>query len=229
MPEPQPAVAEVSEPAVPVLVSAEPPSSGPIPGFEMLPDKPPHGLVRRFFTTQRHLIALFFGGLISHVREGVALGKGRGLRLLFWLERLVAAVVRPFLDKSIVDRPFPVQLRRRLEILGPTYIKLGQVLALRQDILPASITDELKNLLDRLPVVPFDRYVGLIEEDLQRPVGQMYSWIDPIPTGSASIAQIHRATTREGDSVIIKVVKPGIRETLNRDAILLRILGRILQ
>jgi ubiquinone biosynthesis protein len=215
--------------AAPLLVSAEPPSSGAIPGFEMLPDKPPHGLVRRFVTTQRHLIALFFGGLVAHVREGVALGKGRGLRLLFWLERVIAAVARLFLDKSIVDRPFPVQLRRRLEILGPTYIKLGQVLALRQDILPASITDELKNLLDRLPVVPFDRYVGLIEDDLQRPVAEMYSWIDPIPTGSASIAQIHRATTREGDSVIIKVVKPGIRETLTRDAILLRILGRILQ
>ncbi|HEY7216618.1 MAG TPA: AarF/UbiB family protein [Thermoanaerobaculia bacterium] len=229
MAEPQPAVAEVSEPAAPLLVPAEPPSSAPIPGFEMLPDRPPHRLVRRFFTTQRHLIALFFGALVWHVREGAALGKGRGFRLLFWLERLIAALARPFLDKSIADRPFPVQLRRRLEILGPTYIKLGQVLALRQDILPASITDELKNLLDRLPVVPFDRYLRLIEEDLRRPIGEMYSWVDPIPTGSASIAQIHRATTREGDSVIIKVVKPGIRETLNRDAILLRILGRILQ
>jgi len=234
MPEPHLAATEIETPAparaaVPALVPAAPPSSGPIPGFEMLPDRPPHGLVRRFLTTQRHLIALFFGGLVAHVHEGEALGKGRGLRLLFWLERLTAAVVRPFLDKEIVDRPFPVQLRRRLEILGPTYIKLGQVLALRQDILPASITDELKNLLDRLPVVPFDRYIGLIEADLQRPVGEMYSWIDPIPTGSASIAQIHRATTLEGDSVIIKVVKPGIRETLTRDAILLRLLGRLLQ
>jgi ubiquinone biosynthesis protein len=57
----------------------------------------------------------------------------------------------------------------------------------------------------------------------------MYSWIDPDPIGSASIAQIHRATTREGDSVILKVVKPGIRETLNRDALLLRMLGVALQ
>lgn len=205
------------------------PSSGAIPGFEMLPDEPPQGLVRRFITTQRHLIALFLGGLVSHARAGQALGGGRRLRLLFSLERLLAWLVRPFLDRSIVDRPFPVQLRRRLEILGPTYIKLGQVLALRQDILPVSITDELKNLLDRLPVVPFDRYLSLIEADVKRPIGEMYSWVDPIPTGSASIAQIHRATTREGDSVIIKVVKPGIRETLNRDAVLLRLLGAILQ
>ena len=195
----------------------------------MLPDKPPQGLVRRFFTTQRHLFALLTGGLVAHARQGQALGQGKRLRLLFSLERLLAWLVRPFLDKAIVDRPFPVQLRRRLEILGPTYIKLGQVLALRQDILPQSITDELKNLLDRLPVVPFDRYLGLIEKDVKRPIAEMYSWVDPIPTGSASIAQIHRATTREGDSVIIKVVKPGIRETLTRDAVLLRLLGGFLQ
>ncbi|HEV2854293.1 MAG TPA: AarF/UbiB family protein [Thermoanaerobaculia bacterium] len=225
---PPPALPAVPAPVPPLTMP--PPSSAPIPGFEMLPDEPPHGLVRRFFTTQRHLLGLGSGALVAHVREGQAFGDDRRrFRLLFLLERLLAALVRPFLDKSISDRPFPVQLRRRLEILGPTYIKLGQVLALRQDILPPSITDELKNLLDRLPVVPFDRYLRLIEADIQRPVGDMYSWVDPIPTGSASIAQIHRATTREGDSVIIKVVKPGIRETLNRDAILLRILGAFLQ
>ncbi len=209
-----------------------PASSGPIPGFEMLPDVAPHGLVRRLITTFRHLFGLAFGALAARVRErnaAEARQRKRGLRLFFAFERLLAWVVRPFLDKSIVDRPFPVQLRRRLEILGPTYIKLGQVLALRQDILPESVTEELKNLLDRLPVVPFDRYLGLIEADLERPAGEMYSWIDPIPTGSASIAQIHRATTREGDSVILKVVKPGIKETLRRDAILLRILGSMLQ
>lgn len=222
-------IAAPSPPAPPGAVAPAPSPSGDIPGFEMLPDVPPHGLVRRFLTTQGHLIGLAFGSLVAHAREGKALGQGKRFRLLFNLERLLAFLVRPFLDKTLRDRPVPVQLRRRLEILGPTYIKLGQVLALRQDILPQSVTDELKNLLDRLPVVPFDRYLQMIEKDVGRPIGEMYSWVDPIPTGSASIAQIHRATTREGDSVIIKVVKPGIRETLTRDAILLNILGRILQ
>jgi ubiquinone biosynthesis protein len=199
------------------------------PGFELMKDEPPPGILRRLFAIHRHLTALLFGGLTAHVREGAALGKGRGLRLLFQLERLIAWLARPFLARDLRDRPFPVQLRRRLEILGPTYIKLGQILALRQDLLPAEITDELKNLLDRLPVVSFSRYVALIEKDLRRPVDEMFSWIDPRPTGSASIAQIHRATTREGDSVILKVVKPGIRETLDRDALLLRLLGVLLQ
>jgi ubiquinone biosynthesis protein len=212
------------------LVPPPPPLPGAaIPGFEMLPDEPPHGLVRRFFTVQRHLIALAFGALVAHARQNRLMGTGRRFRFFLFLERLLSWLAMPFLDRAIVERPFPVQLRRRLEILGPTYIKLGQVLALRQDLLPKSVTDELKNLLDRLPVVPFDRYLRLIEEDLERPIDQMYSWVDPIPTGSASIAQIHRATTLEGASVILKVVKPGIRETLTRDAILLRILGVALQ
>jgi ubiquinone biosynthesis protein len=177
MAEPLPGGVEVSDlPVVAAAVVAPPPLSGDIPGFEMLPDRPPQGLLRRFLTTQRHLIALAFGGLVAHARAGQAFGTGRRFRLLFGLERLLAALVRPFLDRAIADRPFPVQLRRRLEILGPTYIKLGQVLALRQDLLPPAITDELKNLLDRLPVVPFDRYLRIIEADVNLPIAEMYSY-----------------------------------------------------
>ena len=207
----------------------DPSAPNTLAGFEILPDTPPQGLFRRLLTINRHLFGLLFGAIVAHTQRGLREGRGRGFRLFFLLERLIAWLVRPFLDRTLRDQPFPAQLRRRLEILGPTYIKLGQVLALRQDILPAEITEELKNLLDRLPVVPFERYLKLIEADLGRPVAQMYSWIDPVPIGSASIAQIHRATTLEGDSVILKVVKPGIRETLNRDAILLRLLGFVLQ
>ncbi|HYN23018.1 MAG TPA: AarF/UbiB family protein [Thermoanaerobaculia bacterium] len=223
---------ETPKPAESPALPPPPPTAAEataLAGFELMPETRPQGLVRRLITVQRHLIALFFGGLVAHTRRGLKEGRGRGIRIFFLIERLLAWLVRPFLDRGLRDQPFPVQLRRRLEILGPTYIKLGQVLALRQDILPREITEELKNLLDRLPVVPFDRYLKLIEDDLQRPVSEMYSWIDPVPIGSASIAQIHRATTLEGDSVILKVVKPGIRETLNRDAILLRVLGVGLQ
>ena len=215
----------------PAGVGATATAGDPMPGYEILPDVPPEGLVRRFFVIQRHLIGLTFGGLDVYVRNRRApvAPAARRFRLLYRLAALAAFLTRPFVDKSLVGRPFPVQLRRRLEMLGPTYIKLGQVLALRQDLLPEAITEELKNLLDRLPVVPFPRYLGLIVKDTGRPIAEMYSWVDPQPTGSASIAQIHRATTIEGDSVIIKAVKPGIRETLGRDAILLKLLGSMLQ
>jgi ubiquinone biosynthesis protein len=184
-------------------------------------------LVRRALTAQRHALGLLLGGFIARTRAQAQHGTRRGLG--FALERVLAALARPFVRRDLRDLPFPEQLRRRLEMLGPTYIKLGQILSLREDLLPRAVTDELKHLLGRLPVVPFDAFVALVEQDLGRPHEQMFAWIDPMPLGSASIAQIHRATTREGDPVVIKVVKPGIRETLERDASLLRVLGAVAQ
>lgn len=182
---------------------------------------PPPGLVRRALTVNRHLLGLFAGGLVASARPR---RHGRPRRLASW----VAALVRPFVRKDLVHEPFPVQLRRRLELLGPTYIKLGQILSLREDILPRAITDELHNLLDRLPNVPFPHVRAIVEADLDRPLEEAFLRVNPEPIGSASIAQIHRATTLEGDPVVLKVVKPGIREILARDARLLRILGRVL-
>lgn len=196
-------------------------------GFEIMRLRRPQGLIRRLFTTWRHFIGLLFGGLIANVRTQRAEGTGRGPKFL--IVRFIAALGYPFVSKSLRAEPFPVQLRRRLERLGPTYIKLGQILSLREDLLPKPITNELKHLLNRLPVVPLRVLAEIIESDLKRPVDEMFLEIDPVPLGSASIGQTHRATTKDGEPVILKVVKPGIRETLERDAKLLRMLGGILQ
>ncbi|MDY7095057.1 MAG: AarF/UbiB family protein [Acidobacteriota bacterium] len=194
--------------------------------FELLPDRKPPGILRRLASTHRHLYALLLGGLLARVRYWPE-GRRRGPVYLFlWLLTLPG---RLLLRRDLRREPFPVQLRRRLELLGPTYIKLGQVLSLRRDILPDSVTSELENLLDRLPVVPFERFLELVEDGLGQPVHKAFFWISEQPLGSASIAQIHRATTAEGDPVILKVVKPGIRETLRRDALLLKVLGSVLQ
>jgi ubiquinone biosynthesis protein len=80
-----------------------------------------------------------------------------------------------------------------------------------------------------LPALPFQRYVELVSEQLGRPVDEMFSWIEPVPMGSASIGQTHRATTLDGDAVVLKLVKPGIRETVRQDVVLLKILGSFLQ
>ena len=197
------------------------------PPFELLIEKPPPGLFRRFLTTQRHLSGLTFGGISAWVREHKPRSGKRGWAYFF--VKIIAVFTRPFLNKALVSQPFPVQLRRRLEILGPTYIKLGQVLSLREDLLPTSITQELKNLLDRLPVVTFTRYCELIETGVGKPVNELFTWISEKTLGSASIAQTHRATLRTGEQVIIKVVKPGIKKLLQRDAILIGMLGRFLE
>jgi len=196
-------------------------------GFEVMRTWRPQGLLRRLLTTLRHFIGLLFGGLAAHVRQQREEGTGRGAKFL--LLRILSGITAPFVDRSLRREPFPVQLRRRLERLGPTYIKLGQILSLREDLLPKPITNELKHLLNRLPVVPLPVLAEIIEKDLKQSVDDMFLEINPEPLGSASIGQTHRATTREGDPVIIKVVKPGIRETLERDAKLLRMLGGILQ
>jgi ubiquinone biosynthesis protein len=196
-------------------------------GFELLKERPPQSLLRRFFVTQQHLLGLLFGAGIAYVRDRKA--RGQGASLSVFLIRLILLPVWPFLNKSIVRQPFPVQFRLRLEAMGPTYIKLGQILSLRQDILPKSITDELQNLLDRLPVVPFTRFRELVEDDLGRPLTACFAAVDPIPLGSASLAQTHRAYLRTGESVALKVIKPAVRETIERDVTLLRLVGRFLQ
>ena len=194
-------------------------------GFEIMRVTSPPGLLTRFAATYRHFLGLLFGGLAAYVRHERAEGTGRGVTFL--LVRLLAVLSAPFVDRELRTQPFAVQFRRRLERLGPTYIKLGQILSLREDLLPKNITNELKSLLNQLPVVPLPVLVSIIEKDLRRPISELFLQIDAIPIGSASIGQTHRATTHEGDPVIIKVVKPGIRETLQRDAKLLGLLGSL--
>jgi ubiquinone biosynthesis protein len=205
---------------------AGPPGPPAEPEWEILVETPVPGLVRRFLVTQRHFLGLLFGGLAAWARD-LPERRRHGLRYL--AARLLGLLAWPFLDRRLARLPFPVQLRRRLEIMGSTYIKLGQVLALREDILPPAITEELQNLLDRLPVVPFERFVELVSVALGRPAEATFAEIDPRPLGSASIAQIHRGRTLEGDEVVLKLVKPGVRDTLKRDAVLLKILGFFLQ
>jgi ubiquinone biosynthesis protein len=207
----------------PTTVASPPDAAAP---FEVYAALPRQGLFRRFLTTQRHLFGLVFGALSADIeaRRGTPRGRGPG----FFFARLLNGLTRPFLDRSLRDLPFPVQLRRRLERLGPTYIKLGQILSLREDILPKSVTQELKHLLSTLPAVPFPELCDLITRGLGRPLDEMFLAVDEVPLGSASIGQVHRATTLDGDPVIVKVVKPGIPAILRRDAKLLALAGWVL-
>lgn len=192
----------------------------PLADFDPL--KPYRGAVRRFFTVYRHLIGLLAGGHVAYVRALPDLKK-RGLRSAG--RRFLAFVLRPFVKSDLVDKPFPVQLRRRLEILGPTFVKLGQILAIREDLLPTVITKELESLMDHLPEIPFAQVRAILERDLGRPIDVLFERIDETPLGSASIAQAHRATTKDGDEVVCKVIKPGIRELITSDLKLLEIVG----
>jgi ubiquinone biosynthesis protein len=171
-------------------------------------------------------MGLLMGGHIAYVRSLPDVQK-TGIRSP--AKRALAALLTLLVRSDLRDRPFPEQFRRRLEILGPTFTKLGQIMAIREDLLPAPITRELDSLMDHLPAIPFEQVTAIIERDLQAPPDQLFRYIDPDPLGSASIAQVHRATTHDGEDVVVKVIKPGIRDVITSDLKLLEFFGVFLQ
>ena len=198
--------------------------SSPFTDFDPL--APYRGAVRRFFTVWRHVAGLLMAGHIAYVRSLPEVQK-TGMRSLG--KRMLSVVLKLFVRSDLRDLPFPEQLRRRLEILGPTFTKLGQIMAIREDLLPDAITQELDSLMDHLPPIPFEQVQTIIERELDDSVDVLFQTIDPDPLGAASIAQVHRATTHEGDDVVVKVIKPGIRDVVTSDLKLLEFFGRFLQ
>ena len=121
------------------------------------------------------------------------------------------------------DEDFEVSdLRYAMEELGPAFIKLGQLLATRPDMVGNEIADDLKLLRDNTPVTPFDEIRQVIEGELGKPLEEVYSEFNEEPLGSASIGQVYKATLKENDmDVAVKVQKPGIREVIEPDVVIL--------
>jgi len=126
---------------------------------------------------------------------------------------------------SIFIHGYSSLVRQRLERLGPTFIKLGQIAASREDILPEIFLQELQSLYSQIPSVPFESIALTIEESLGAPMEDLFESIEEKPLGSASIGQVHRAVTFDGQTVVVKVVKPGVRELVQADITLLRRVG----
>lgn len=120
----------------------------------------------------------------------------------------------------------PVKLCRLLEALGPSFVKIGQILSMRSEILPQRYCDELSRLRTDVEPMPFDVVTQTLEREYGRPLGEVFAEIDPTPLGSASVAQVHRARLLDGSDVAVKVQRPGIRETMARDIDVMRMLVR---
>jgi ubiquinone biosynthesis protein len=114
-----------------------------------------------------------------------------------------------------------VRLRLALEELGPTFIKLGQILSTRADLLPADIVAEFTRLQDSVHPAPFTAITSMIESQLGAPLDALFLNVDPSPLGSASIGQVHAATLLDGTSVVIKVQRPGIDRIIDTDIAIL--------
>ncbi len=139
-----------------------------------------------------------------------------------------------FVDKTVAEetaqRPTAVRVRLLLEELGSTFIKLGQIASTRRDLLPADWIEELKRLQGKVPAVAWEGDGGIgafLERDLGERLERDFASIEHEALAGASIAQVHRATLRSGEGVVLKVLRPGIRERLEADIELMRLLSRL--
>ena len=124
--------------------------------------------------------------------------------------------------------PRGVRIRRALEALGPIFVKFGQALSTRRDLLPEDIADELALLQDRVPPFPGAQARRIVERALGRPVAEAFAAFDDAPLASASIAQVHPARLPDGREVVVKVLRPGIERVIRRDVRLLHLTARLL-
>jgi ubiquinone biosynthesis protein len=148
-----------------------------------------------------------------------------GLRFLRVSSRLAAAV-GPWLARARTGR-FPDASRRRADLsqrlrkaaeaLGPTYIKLGQIISSGEGIFPEELVGQFKLLRDRVPAEPFDTVRSVVESDLGAPLEAIFEWFDRQPIAAASIAQVHAARLRTGERVVVKVQRPQVQELVRAD------------
>lgn len=124
----------------------------------------------------------------------------------------------------------PLYLRKLFERLGATYIKLGQFIASAPTLFPPEYVEEFQYCFDRAPAVPFEEIQKILREEFRGPVDGVFEYVDPTPIASASIAQVHGARLRGSrEDVVIKVLKPGIEDTLVADLNFVYVVARILE
>ena len=136
----------------------------------------------------------------------------------------------PFYWLQKGQRPnYGVRIRRTLEDLGPIYIKFGQILSTRRDLLPDEIAEELVKLQDEVPPFPAEQSRAIVEKALGGKVEDIFASFETQPMASASIAQVHAATLHSGEDVIVKVVRPGIEKAIRKDIDLMYTLAHLAQ
>ncbi len=173
---------------------------------------------------------------LRRATEIVQILAAHGFGYLLRRDRLGEVDLPPSLDAGAPVAPPGVpaadRVRKLLEDLGPTFIKLGQILSTRPDILPASFAEAMKRLQDRAPRLELSSVLEAVKAELGRPAEEVFERFDPEPIATASIAQVHRALLRDGDAlrdVVVKVQRPGIQQRMLADLSLLRWLSFVLE
>ncbi len=179
--------------------------------------------IRRMLAVNSIVVDLLIDVFISY------LYRPRGLRPRSFSRRFVAGFVRRIFRRPKNFARFPVQFRRTLERLGPTYVKLGQILSLRDDMLPERITVELRKLQSQVPPIPYSDAKGVIEAEFNMPIRHIFAEFSEVPVASASLAQAHIAKLRSGQKVVVKVQRPGITRLISDDINVMRRLAFVME
>ena len=136
-------------------------------------------------------------------------------------------VFSPGSNNEIENQPRGARLRMALHEMGPIYVKFGQIISTRRDLVAPDIADELALLQDQVPPFPGEDAQAIIEKALGQAVSELFASFELKPLASASIAQVHEATLRDGREVVVKVVRPGIRRQIRRDIDLLMTVAKL--
>ena len=150
-----------------------------------------------------------------------------GLDRLVQQGRRTLRIAKP--DEAMVRLPRAVRLRKAMEELGPTFVKLAQVLATRPDLIPSDWADEFAKLHDDVAQVPGEQILAVIRDELGNRIEGLFESIEPDALAAASVAQVHRAKLKDGTEVVLKVLRPGIRETLKADMEILDFFARFIE
>ena len=142
-----------------------------------------------------------------------------------WLHR----ILRVLLFFRSLDTPRAARLRLALESLGPIFVKFGQLLSTRRDLIPADIADELARLQDQVPPFPSAQAVAILETAYRKKLDAVFSRFDEIPVASASVAQVHFAVLPDGREVAVKILRPGIARIIAHDVALLQICAGLIE
>ncbi|MEE8417502.1 MAG: AarF/UbiB family protein [candidate division Zixibacteria bacterium] len=162
--------------------------------------------IKRYRTIARVFIKYGFGEVVDRLNLG---------RILRFGKRL-------FRRKPSEEISFSARIRMALEELGPTFVKLGQMLSMRPFLIPSELVMELSKLHDLVAPLDWDVARTAIEENLGCEIEKAFASFDQNPVASASLSQVHNAQLRDGTKIVVKIQRPGIRKIIDADMVILR-------
>ena len=166
--------------------------------------------------------------ILRHRLDTLIGDAGLPVSRLPWPARIAAALF-PARLLPRAEEPAARRLRRTLEDLGPVFVKFGQLLSTRRDLLPPEFASELRGLQDRVTPFPGAEARAIVERALGMPVAEAFAAFDNTPIASASVAQVHGATLPDGEQVVVKVIRPGVERVIEEDLHLLHGIAELLE